>query len=448
MSNRRRTPNMTGFSPVQTGFWVPSKKWLTAKYLKPFWYYMQRQREAGLLKPMLKVVKDFKDWTTRSAVHRMLTVSMITASNDYVRSLSKKTYKAMHDVGDTLGMGTYDMFFEVINELIQTSPGFNDTEMVGVPLSAYLTVGMSTQAGIALFNDTEYNKQLRKVLNAWNSFLRSKDSLDKLDISDPEKPGSWISKAAFKAGVWKDVKYDSQKPAYGFKSWDAFFLRPFVKGARPFHGDESRVVCLGTESTPWAYESNLKFMTDFWIKDVNYSLLDIFAGQEKWARLFEGGQAFQSFLSATHYHRWMSPLTGSVVRSWRQQGTYFGQRPGQPQTAGSWAGTIQQPYLTETATRAIIVFKHDSIGYVAMILVSMGEVGTCAIDNDLKVDEGERPIRVTRGEHIGAFHFGGSTCLMLFQKDKVTLAKWAREAEKHRTDKWPRKIGTVLAEVD
>jgi phosphatidylserine decarboxylase len=438
-------PSVKGMSPVQTGFWIPGKRWATEKYLKPFWFYMQRQREAGLLKPMLPVIRDFKAWTTGSAVHRMLTVSMINTSNDYVRSISKKTRKAMHGVGDTLGMGSYDTFFEVLNELIQTSPGFNKTEMVGVPISAYLTVGMSTQPGIALFADAEYNKQLRKVLNAWNEFLRSPASLDKLDIKDPEKPGSWISKAAFEAGVWKDVKYSPSKPAFGFTSWDAFFLRPFVRGARPFHGDEDKVVCLGTESTPWAYSKSLQFMTDFWIKDVNYSLLDIFAGQEKWARLFEGGQGFQSFLSATHFHRWISPLTGLIVRSWRQQGTYFAQRPGQPQTPGSWAGTIQQPYLAETATRAIIVFKHPRIGYVGMVLISMGEVGTCAIDADLKVKEGERPVRITRGEQIGAFHFGGSTCLMLFQKGKVSLAKWAKEAPKHRNDKWPQKIGTVLA---
>jgi hypothetical protein len=34
---------------------------------------------------------------------------------------------------------------------------------------------------------------------------------------------------------------------------------------------------------------------------------------------------------------------------------------------------------------------------------------------------------------------------MLFQKGKVLLAKWAKEAPKHRNDKWPQKIGTVLA---
>jgi hypothetical protein len=30
-------------------------------------------------------------------------------------------------------------------------------------------------------------------------------SLDKLDVADPEKPPSWISKAAWKSGVGSDL---------------------------------------------------------------------------------------------------------------------------------------------------------------------------------------------------------------------------------------------------
>jgi phosphatidylserine decarboxylase len=53
------------------------------------------------------------------------------------------------------------------------------------------------------------------------------------------------------------------------------------------------------ETTPWQYRNDLKLETHFWVKDVDYSLLDLFGGQRQWARQFEGGQFYQGFLSAT-----------------------------------------------------------------------------------------------------------------------------------------------------
>lgn len=431
--------------PIQMGFWIPHAKWATDNYIVPLWYYMNKQHKAGLLKPMTPVIAEFKDWVVSNSTYRMWVVSMITASNDYVQSISTKTRKAIRSTGDTVGMGDFDMFFEVLNEIIQTSPGFNETEMVGVPMSAYLTVSMGTQAGIALYNDTEFNKQIKKVLDGWNSFLKSPESLDKLDIKNPEKPGSWISKAAFKAGVWKDIQYDPKKPAFGFKNWNAFFLRKFVPGARPFLGHEKEVINIGCETTPWQYANNLAFESRFWIKEVEYSLLDLFGGQEKWADLFVGGQAYQGFLSATHFHRWTAPITGTVVRSWRQQGSYFAQRPAQLETRGSFSGMIQQPFLMHVATRAIFILKHPSFGYIGLIMCSMGEVGSCVIDKGLRVDEGARPVRIARGESMGRFEFGGSTHLMVFQKGKADLVPWARNAQKHRNDPVPQKMGSIIA---
>lgn len=434
-------------NPVQMGFWTPHAKWATNKYIIPLWYYMNKKHKQGLLRPLTPVIANFKHWVVTNSTYRMWVESMITASNEYIRSISTKKQREILDTGDTIGMGDFDMFFEILNEIIQTSPGFNSTEMVGVPLSAYLTISMGTQPGIALYNDSEFNKQIKKVLNGWNKFLKSPASLDKLDIRDPEKEGSWISKSAFRAGVWKDIQYDPHKPAFGFKNWNDFFLRKFVPNARPFRGNEREVINIGCETTPWQYANNLKLESRFWVKEVEYSLLDLFGGKQKWAKLFVGGQAYQGFLSATHYHRWHTPITGTVVRSWKQPGSYFAQRPGQPESKGSWSGMIQQPFLMHIATRAIFILKHPKFGYIGLIMCSMGEVGSCIIDTDLKVGEGDRPVSIKRGESMGRFEFGGSTHLMVFQKNKAKLVNWAKSAEKHRNDPNPKKMGSVIAKL-
>ena len=432
--------------PIQMGFWVPNRVWATAKYLVPLRMHIDAKRKAGTLTPMRPAIREFKEWVTGHSVYRMWLSSMIDESNDFVKTLSDKTKETIKDSdGDVLWLRSYDDLFDVLNEIITTSPSFNTTQQVGTPMNGLLAISMATESGLALFHDTTFNFHFRKVLDAWNIFLKTEQSLDKLDIDHPEKEGSWISKAAHKAGVWTQMEHDPQKPGYGFDSWNSFFIRKFVAGARPFHGDGETAVNIGCETTPWQYEDNIRFETDFWIKDVNYSLLDILAGQAHWARHFEGGQLYQGFLSATHYHRWSAPLDGELVRSWVQPGTYFAQRPAQGEDPGTWEGTESQPYLGHVAARAIFIFKHELCGYVALVCIGMVEVSTCVIAPGFAVVDGAPPVKVKRGTEIGHFEFGGSTHIMIFQKDRVTLEKWAVEAVTHQSDANPTPMGTVIA---
>lgn len=432
--------------PIQMGFWVPNRIWATAKFLVPLRDHLAARKKAGTLTPMTPVMREFKHWVTTHSVYRMWVTSMIDQANAYVLTLDAKTREEIKDSdGDTLWIRDYDSLFELLNEIITTSPSFNNTAQVGTPMNGLLAVSMATEAGLALFHDTTFNEHFKKVLDAWNAFLKSPASLDKLDINDPEKPGSWISKAAWKAGVWDQMEHDASAPGYGFDSWNSFFIRLFVPGARPFHGDPAKDINIGCETTPWQYAKELSFESKFWVKDVNYSLLDLFAGRADWARLFEGGQLYQGFLSATHYHRWNAPLDGEIVRSWVQPGTYFAQRPGQGEDQGTWEGTESQPYLGHVAARAIFIFKHPRCGYIALICIGMVEVSTCVINPEFIVSEGDDPVEITRGTEIGHFEFGGSTHMMIFQHDRVVLEKWARDAVAHQNDPKPTAMGSVIA---
>ena len=431
--------------PAQMGFWVPNRLWATAKYLLPLRAEIARKKADGTLAPLTPEVASFKAWITANSIYRMRVSAMIDQANAFVAA-HPEFWDDLKADGDALWIDGFDGLFETISEIITTSPAFNDTEMVGTPLNGLLAVAMATEAGNALFHDATFNAQFKIVLDAWNTFLKTSASLDKLDINNPDTPGSWISKAAHKAGVWTDMVHHKHEPGYGYASWNDFFLRQFEPGKRPFHGDAETQVCIGCETTPWAYEPSAAAKTDFWIKDVNYSLLDLFAGEEKWADAFAGGQVYQGFLSATHYHRWRSPLTGRLVRSWVQPGTYFAQRPGQGEVPGTWEGTQSQPYLGHVAARAIFIFEHPTCGLVALICIGMVEVSTCVISpSTYLVEAGASPVPITRDTEIGHFEFGGSTHMMLFQKDRVRLEDWAINAVDHRGDKNPTPMGSVIA---
>ena len=432
--------------PIQMGFWAPNRVWATAKFLIPLREHIERKKKARVLPPLTPVMADFKTWVTSNSVYRMWVNLMIEQANAFIAGQDEKVRKEIQDDGDVIWLPGYDSFFEVLNEIITTSPSFNTTAQVGTPMNGLLAVAMATDAGLALFHDTTFNLQFRNVLNAWNTFLKGGASLDKLDIEAPEKPGSWISEAAWKAGVWNQMVHDATQPGYGFDSWNSFFIREFVPGARPFQGDPKVDVNIGCETTPWDYSNRLQFEKRFWVKDYEYSLLDLFGGNRPWADLFVGGQLYQGFLSATHYHRWRAPLDGKLVRSWVQPGTYFAQRPGQGEEQGTWEGTESEPYLGHVAARAIFIFDHKKCGYVALICIGMVEVSTCVITpSQYIVGEGEKPVTVRRGAGIGHFEFGGSTHIMIFQKDRVRLADWAIHAKKHQNDPNPTPLGTVIA---
>jgi phosphatidylserine decarboxylase len=93
---------------------------------------------------------DFKSWVTSNSVYRMWVNSMIEQANAFVAGQDEKTRKEIKADGDVLWIDGYDSFFEILNEIITTSPSFNTTAQVGTPMNGF-AVAMGTDAGAALF---------------------------------------------------------------------------------------------------------------------------------------------------------------------------------------------------------------------------------------------------------------------------------------------------------
>ena len=243
--------SLDSVGPVQMGFWVPNRVWATAKFLVPLRKEIEAKREMGTLEPIQAVLQNLKNWIDANPPYRMWIHTMIHQANQFVADLDEDTKGEIVKDGDTLWIESYDALFDILNAIITTSPAFNETEMVGTPMNGLLAVSMATPAGLTLFHDAAFNAQFKKVLDAWNTFLKTSTSLDKLDINDPDKPGSWISDKAIAAKVWHQMEHDPNAPGFGFDSWNSFFLRQFVPGARPFKGDPKTQICIGCETTPW-----------------------------------------------------------------------------------------------------------------------------------------------------------------------------------------------------
>ncbi|MFJ4221211.1 phosphatidylserine decarboxylase family protein [Curtobacterium luteum] len=303
-----------------------------------------------------------------------------------------------------------DEFFSLIDEVLTTAPAFSDGGMVTTPFAAILDWTMATPAGFAVYRDPRVNAALQRILDAWAEYLDSPASLSV--ISDG--PDGWKSERAQQVVGMDQFEHDPDDEHWGFTSWNDFFIRRFREGQRPVAApDDDAVVVSSTESTPYAVATNVQRRDEFWVKRQPYSLEDLLANDESVDR-FVGGSVYQAFLSATNYHRWHSPVAGTIVRAFVQPGTYFSEADAEGEDATEPKDS--QGYLAHVAARAIIVIEadHAPLGYVAVVPVGMIEVSSCVIADGIAPG-----VHVEKGQELGYFQFGGSTECLVFEPGAV-----------------------------
>ena len=297
----------------------------------------------------------------------------------------------------------------LINEVLTMAPEFGG-HMVATPLGAILDWTMGTPAGFAAFRDPRVNAMIKKILSAWCEFLSSSDSLYVLNDS----PSGWKCAEARRTVGIEQYEHDPKDEHWGFASWNDFFTRRFKDGERPVASpDDDKVIVSACESTPYGISTDVKRQDRFWIKSQPYSLADMLAHDDS-AGQFAGGTVYQAFLSATNYHRWHSPVAGTIVRAFGVEGTYYSEADSEG--ADAVEPMNSQSYLAHVAARAVILIEADDpvIGLMAFVPVGMSEVSSCLIDP--KVTPG---YHVGKGEELGYFQYGGSTHCLVFRPGAI-----------------------------
>ncbi|WP_321923104.1 phosphatidylserine decarboxylase family protein [Burkholderia sp. BCC1998] len=321
-------------------------------------------------------------------------------------SLTRAIDEAL-EAGRMLGYASIGELMTVIDHLMTYTPPFSETSLVVCPLNAFLDWPMCMPSGHAVFRDAAVNAHLKQVLNVWCDFLGGPHSRAHLDTSPPD---GWFCDAARTRVGLSQFQYREDQPYWGFDSWNDFFTRRFRAGARPVAApDDPHVIVSACEAAPYHTESSVKIRDRFWIKGQPYSLRDIFTpARLPLAERFVGGDLYQAYLSAYNYHRWHAPVRGTVTHAYRVDGTYYSVAEAEgPDPAGL---NDSQGYMTAVAARAVVAIDCDDpgIGTVAAVFVGMGDVSSCVIE----VVPGQR---IDKGDEIGYFQYGGSTCCLLFE---------------------------------
>ena len=339
------------------------------------------------------VIKEFSDLLKQDPIVRMYVTEMID-------QLPKK-HKNVKDIND---------FFSQLNQILTTAPKFSKGEVEVTPLSNLLVGMMNTPAGFHAFRNEKINNMIRKILKTWAEFLNSEKSLYVLNDS----PTGWKSKEAQKFLKMDDYIYDPNDRYWGYKSWNDFFTRKVKPSARPIaQPDNNKIIVSPCDTTIFNISHNVQKVDKFWIKSQPYSLQDML-DNSPYTDEFVGGSIIQGFLSPFNYHRWNSPVSGTIVKAYVKDGLYFSQA--ESQGVDPSAQDKSQGYLSHVQTRALIFIKADDpeIGLMCFMPVGMVEVSSCIIDPRIKPG-----YHVKKGEDLGYFQFGGSTQCLIFRKGVI-----------------------------
>jgi phosphatidylserine decarboxylase len=320
--------------------------------------------------------------------------------------LTRAIHQAQHE-GYVLGYSNIDELMTIIDYLMTYAPPFSESSLIHCPLNAVLDWPMCRPSGYALFRDPAFNVALKRVLDCWCGFLSGPHSREHLVT---EAPNGWFSEEADKQIGLSQFICDPDQPYRGFTSWNHFFTRRFRPGARLVAGPEdNKIIVSACEATPYNVQHDVKLHDTFWIKSQPYSLQEMFtAAHCDLAAKFIGGSVYQAFLGAFNYHRWHAPVTGEVISAYTVGGAYYSGADAEGEDPEGLNDS--QGYITSVAARAVIVIDCDdpAVGQVGCVFVGMADVSSCVID----ALPGQC---VKKGDELGYFQYGGSTCCLVFQ---------------------------------
>lgn len=187
-------------------------------------------------------------------------------------------------------------------------------------------------------------------------------------------------------------------PKGGFPSFNAFFTRRRRGWSYDLTSDHLISPCDG-----YLTVSEIEAGTVFSIKNTLFSVEDLL-NDRKLAERFRGGTSFIFRLTPAEYHRYCYAADGDISHVERIRGKLHCVRP--------------------IALRSVPVFVHNSREYQVIRTENFGmmvqmEIGALLVG---KIRNDGRCLKrgsVQAGEEKGYFEFGGSTIILLLQKDMV-----------------------------
>lgn len=194
-------------------------------------------------------------------------------------------------------------------------------------------------------------------------------------------------------------------PTGGFASFNEFFTRKRTMLLPERTDGDLLSPCDG-----WLSFAKIRETTVFPIKATRFSLVDLLDDTEL-SEQFQDGFALIFRLTPADYHRYCYAADGQILSGKRIDGKLHCVRP--------------------IALRGIPVFAQNAREYQVLRTEAFGtmvqmEIGALLVGKIRNREQTPKGNHVQAGQEKGYFEFGGSTIILLLQKDAVRLCgKWA-----------------------
>ena len=186
----------------------------------------------------------------------------------------------------------------------------------------------------------------------------------------------------------------------GIRSFNDFFCRRIRSGLRPVDPDPEKLIapCDGMLRV-WPIRDGMVLP----VKESTYTLSSLLRSQSLAAR-FEGGLCLVFRLGVENYHRYCYAQSGIKSRNIFIPGILHTVQP---------VALAAEPVFTENS-REFTLIRTDAFGTVLQM-----EVGAMLVGRICNHQSGEAAVQ--RGEEKGYFCYGGSTVILLLQRDKALV---------------------------
>jgi len=185
-----------------------------------------------------------------------------------------------------------------------------------------------------------------------------------------------------------------------FNSFNDFFTRKLKKDARPVDTN-SNIIVSPADGKILAYTNILN--TDFIVKGYRFDVFS-FLDDSVIAQKYLDGSLVIFRLAPNDYHRFHFPVNGSVSPITRIDGDYYSVNP---------LALRKMAEIFCLNKREFIILSNPLFGNVVM-----AEVGATMVGSIEQTYKGDFAIK---GEEKGYFEFGGSTVVLLFEKNKIRI---------------------------
>jgi phosphatidylserine decarboxylase len=197
---------------------------------------------------------------------------------------------------------------------------------------------------------------------------------------------------------------DFQKKTTDFVSFNDFFIRKLKKESRPFIDDKEMAIL--PSDARYLVFSNISQTYDFYVKGQNFNLKE-FLKDEGLAKKYENGSMVIARLCPADYHRFHFP---------------FDCIPKKPNLINGYLYSVNPIALRKN----IKIFSQNKRVITKLVTENFGEVLYIEIGatNVGSIHQGFTPDNeYKKGDEKGFFSLGGSSVVLLFEKDKIEFEK-------------------------